>query len=349
MNDKNNEAATDSPKPTFSVMPKVDGPMTKPETPAPKATPKPAVTTENGTQTDGESVSKVTNTQPAAPAVDGIAKSQPTKAQNGKWIYWLVGTIILLGLGALAYYLLGPGFGNKTETPTTKLPKVFLQQHFSVDVCLDMLICGDDADPDKDGLSNYHEFVEQTDPRDPDTDKDGLADGDELYVFLTNPTLKFTDPRPVTAENNYTDGSQISNQYDPLTPGLKMSESRINAIEAAKAEFGLHEPTITTLGTLGVSISAPASQTVTVFIANGRFDPASLTVRKNDTVVWLNKDGVPRQISSEPHPEHTDLPDLASGILGISQTYSYKFTAAGVFRYHEESQPESVGTIIVTE
>jgi plastocyanin len=333
MNVKNNGTETENQNPTFSVMPKVEGPMTQAAAPAANPTPTPPQP----------------NTKPLAHPLDGISKSSDEPKKNSKWLYWLIGILVIAGLGGLAYYLLGPNSGNDTNEPASKLPKVFLQQHFSVDLCLDKLLCGDDADPDKDGLSNYNEFVEQTDPRQPDTDGDGLADGDELNVFLTNPILKFTDPRPITAENNYTDGSQISNQYDPLTPGLKMSESRINAIEAAKKQYGLHEPSITTLGTLGVSVSTPAAQTVTVFIANGRFDPSNITIRTNDTVVWLNKDSIARQISSDPHPDHSDLPDLASGTLGVSQTYSYKFTQSGTFKYHEESLPTSTGSVIVTE
>jgi len=63
-----------------------------------------------------------------------------------------------------------------------------------------------DADPDNDGLKNWEEEVYKTDPRDPDTDKDGYTDGEEILsgydplVKAPNDTLENTDtsvPRPL--------------------------------------------------------------------------------------------------------------------------------------------------------
>jgi plastocyanin len=264
----------------------------------------------------------------------------PGSFWQSKTTYIIVGVLVLITLGALAYFLLAPSKEKPQEQASTKLPKVFLQRYFNVEVCVDTGVCGDTADSDQDGLQNYDEFVAQTDPTLNDSDADSLADGDEVNVYLTEPLKKFTDSRPVSQQGGYTDGSQIKNGYDPLTPGLKMTQVRLDQIKEAILKYGLHEPTVTLM-------AQPLSKTVNINIVNNKFEIASITIAVNDSVVWINKDSSPHQIASDPHPAHTSLPDLASGSLATNQTYSYKFTAAGTYTYHDHLNPNIKGTIIV--
>lgn len=48
-------------------------------------------------------------------------------------------------------------------------------------------------DPDHDGLTNLQEFQIGTDPNNPDTDGDGLTDGQEVLIYHTNPLLFSSD------------------------------------------------------------------------------------------------------------------------------------------------------------
>jgi YVTN family beta-propeller protein len=48
-------------------------------------------------------------------------------------------------------------------------------------------------DPDHDGLTNLQEFQNGTDPHNPDTDGDGLTDGQEVLIYHTSPLLLSTD------------------------------------------------------------------------------------------------------------------------------------------------------------
>lgn len=43
-------------------------------------------------------------------------------------------------------------------------------------------------DFDRDGLTNLEEFPNGTDPHQPDTDGDGVSDGDEVHTDQTDPT-----------------------------------------------------------------------------------------------------------------------------------------------------------------
>ena len=165
------------------------------------------------------------------------------RPSSKKWVKYLIaGIVAIIALGAVGYFILNSNEpGNKqTETASSKLPKTWLTKYFNVEICDNKDVCGDEADFDKDGLTNYEEFKHGTDLVKIDTDNDGLADGDELNIYKTDPTDTFTDKRTVARELNYTDGHQIKNGYDPLTPGLKLTETRIQQIADDTAKYGLH-------------------------------------------------------------------------------------------------------------
>ncbi|HYX51969.1 MAG TPA: Ig-like domain-containing protein, partial [Candidatus Limnocylindrales bacterium] len=69
-------------------------------------------------------------------------------------------------------------------------------------------------DPDHDGLTNLQEFQNGTDPHNPDTDGDGLTDGQEVLVYHTSPVLFSTDgtgiPDGIEVQTNTLGGSFAS-------------------------------------------------------------------------------------------------------------------------------------------
>jgi len=275
----------------------------------------------------------------------------PKKNSGAKFfiIAWVI-ILVLIGV-AVAYALTNNK--EKDTTPkevTSSIPKPKLKEYFGAETCLDASICGDDADPDNDGLGNYDEFKAQTDPNKPDTDGDGLADGDEEKIYKTDPTLKFTDTRDLAALNGYTDGLSIKNGYDPLTPGVQLTETRKQQISNDIANYGLHEPSIGTMAApQSQNESSANNKTVAIFIEDGKFIPATAALKIGDNAAWLNKDTVLHKIASDPHPDHTNLPELVSSDLASGQTYSFIFQTAGTYTYHDHLNPSITGTIVVEE
>ncbi len=89
------------------------------------------------------------------------------------------------------------------------------------------------GDPDNDGLTNIQEQTAGTNPTVPDTDNDGLSDGQEVLTYLTNPTLTDTDgdglsdgnevnvrgTNPKLADtdgDSFTDGEEVTAGTNPL-------------------------------------------------------------------------------------------------------------------------------------
>lgn len=347
-NDRQNEDLS------YQVMPKSSGPLLEPtpvgqtkpaQTPAPNPVP--------------ASSAPALSSRPETPVIpqanhaidNGMLPMEPEHRFSGKILYIIITIVILAGLGVAAYMLLG---GKSKDTDdgqgqASNLPKVWLLKNFGAETCVDANVCGDNADPDADGLKNLDEFESKTNPKAADTDGDGLADGDEIHIYKTEPTLKYTDKREVAMSKDYNDGSQIANDYDPLTPGIKMTAGRKDQVAKDTQTYVLHEPTKTTMLKLRSSSAVPATnpQSFSVHIQASSFNPPTLTVSKGDTLVWLNDDVMKHQVISDPHPSHSDYPTLSSPVLEKNGTFTFKFTDSGTFKYHDEQNPALKGTIEV--
>ena len=103
-------------------------------------------------------------------------------------------------------------------------------------------------DPDRDGLTNLDEFKAGTDPNNPDTDGDGLNDGDEVNKYKTSPLLADTDgdgiPDGVEVQNgtNPTDKSSYDLKKAVLTstvtpPSFTLQTSNANPVVSVQLSW----------------------------------------------------------------------------------------------------------------
>jgi hypothetical protein len=95
---------------------------------------------------------------------------------------------------------------------------------------------------------------------------------------------------------------------------------------------------------------APADATITITAAGA--DPKEVTIRVNGHVTFVNQDGTPHDMNSDPHPIHTDCPPMSAvAFLAAGQTKtSAAFPVARTCGFHDHNQPTNTslqGRIII--
>ena len=94
------------------------------------------------------------------------------------------------------------------------------------------------------------------------------------------------------------------------------------------------------------AITQTVNQNSVTVTTNG-FQPSSLTIKAGETIVWNNQSGNTGNVSSSPHPIHTDYPPLNLGDIAPGASVSLVFPTAGTYKYHNHLNPSQRGTIVV--
>lgn len=77
------------------------------------------------------------------------------------------------------------------------------------------------------------------------------------------------------------------------------------------------------------------------------FNPAKVTIKVGDKVIWKNNSGGAATVSSDPHPAHTLYPILNLGPFNDGDTHSVAFDKAGTYTYHNHLDASQKGTVVV--
>jgi plastocyanin len=93
---------------------------------------------------------------------------------------------------------------------------------------------------------------------------------------------------------------------------------------------------------LGFAALAGA-KTEDVDIRGLAFQPATLFISIGDSVRWTNRDAMPHTATSDSGPGSFD-----SGILSQNQSYAFRFTIAGTYRYLCSIHTSMIGRIVVS-
>ena len=102
-----------------------------------------------------------------------------------------------------------------------------------------------DEDPDQDGLNTKEETTLGTDPENPDTDGDGLPDGDEVLKYRTDPLRADTDGDGLSDGEEvlkyHTDPLKADTDGDGLNDGLEVVRYRTDPLKADTDGDGLSD------------------------------------------------------------------------------------------------------------
>jgi plastocyanin len=88
----------------------------------------------------------------------------------------------------------------------------------------------------------------------------------------------------------------------------------------------------------------------TVVYDDSGFAPNALTVKVGTTVIWKNNGSKMMLVASAVHPTHLELPGFYQPeASGKGTIYSYVFTKAGTWKYHNHVSPGDTGTVVTEE
>lgn len=218
-----------------------------------------------------------------------------------------------------------PPSGEPEPLPTFGTTAEWREQYFNTADC-DTAQCGDDEDPDADGLTNMKEFQVGTNPTGADTDTDGLADGDEVHVFACSPLDVHT-----AGDAAYTDADDLKGGWDcgrPAGSTDKMSDEKLEEIQMKAKANPLHDGTVLVLGeaaaryqlNVGESDTAPEAHPTDVpaQLPSG-FDsaPEALLERDLQRLGTIKKVGVALVKYQNDNKMVPDVADFASLVLKL--------------------------------
>lgn len=176
-------------------------------------------------------------------------------------IFAIVFGLIIVGLGSwFGYSALTkeepvaevqiPATPEVEVDPDVTNPPDWLARFFGAETCTTKTTCADKSDPDKDGLNNKEEYELGTDPNNPDSDSDGISDGDEHHIFSSDPLLSRT-----FRDSEYNDADFVKGGYD-IGSNNPYTESQLSEIKQKIKDKGLHQPTLTTIGAVSLTLYA---------------------------------------------------------------------------------------------
>jgi len=116
---------------------------------------------------------------------------------------------------------------------------------------------------------------------------------------------------------------------------------------------GANPSSPTSTGSTGTTTGGGGGTTgATITITSAGVSPKSVTITSGLSVTFINNDNQPHDMSSDPHPLHTDCPEMnAVGFIQPGQTKSTSaFRTVRTCGFHDHNQPSTVslqGSIVI--
>lgn len=162
--------------------------------------------------------------------------ASPTRQAQGEvvppgsssfWLFGLVGLFLFGALIAMGLFVLSRiEVSRQLEATATAIERVIIIQNTATTEAA--------IDSDADGLSISEETVIGTDPNNPDSDGDGLTDGEEVRTTLTDPLNTDTDDDTLSdgeeVNRRETDPNNPDSDGDGLTDGQEIGETFTNPL-----------------------------------------------------------------------------------------------------------------------
>ncbi len=125
------------------------------------------------------------------------------------------------------------------------------------------------------------------------------------------------------------------------------------------AIFFIAKPGNNTNNATNVNSSAKAQTSLNIGVSSGNvinitengFSPNAKTIAVGQAIGWINNSSSTVYVAPDNHPSHMKYSgvwdDNGAGQISAGQTYTFTFTKAGTYTYHDHLNPSRTGTIIV--
>lgn len=98
----------------------------------------------------------------------------------------------------------------------------------------------------------------------------------------------------------------------------------------------------------GMSTTVTAPKTVTISYTDNGYVPSTVSINAGDTVKFMNNSSRGMWTASDPHPVHTDFSAFdARKNYNPGESYSFTFTTAGTYGFHNHTHSSDTGEVIV--
>ena len=131
----------------------------------------------------------------------------------------------------------------------------------------------------------------------------------------------------------------------------KLAAALVIAMAGTACGGSSSTPSTPTTPTPPVTGTPTESATITIG-SNGSISPVAVAITRGGRVTIINNDSRAHDMSSDPHPEHTQCPEINQiGFLTSGQQRtSGNFNTARTCTFHDHNQPDTAGlkgTIVI--
>jgi len=99
--------------------------------------------------------------------------------------------------------------------------------------------------------------------------------------------------------------------------------------------------------TEGTTTPKTEQEVATLTYANEGFSPDEITVSANETIRVVNQSSTVLDFSSDPHPTHTNNPELNVGDIAPGESATFTISKSGTWGFHNHYAPNHHGNVIV--
>jgi len=86
-----------------------------------------------------------------------------------------------------------------------------------------------------------------------------------------------------------------------------------------------------------------------VSVTSNGFVPETVSIKVNQSVIWTNNSSAIHLVATDPYPTDNGVIGFKSGNLNLNDSYSFVFSKAGTYTYHDDLNPYKFKGIIVVK